>query len=193
MRGRSRINRGLAGAMLASSVLAAAWIAVAAADSGSRKSPGSTTAIARAMHATTSYRDIAVARRAGYALLKDANGVACIEMTGMPKMGAMGIHYAKSALVGDGAVEVTRPEALVYEPGADGKRHLVALEYVVVKSAWDAHHSARPSLFGHTFNFTPSGNRYGLPAFYSLHAWIWKDNPTGMFSMWNPTVSCATA
>jgi len=30
----------------------------------------------------------------------------------------------------------------------------------------------------------------GSPAFYSLHAWIWKDNPAGMFSMWNPDVHC---
>ncbi|MBV9326757.1 MAG: hypothetical protein JO352_23605 [Chloroflexi bacterium] len=37
---------------------------------------------------------------------------------------------------------------------------------------------------------TPADNRYGLPPFYSLHAWIWRDNPAGMFSMWNPDVSC---
>ena len=34
------------------------------------------------------------------------------------------------------------------------------------------------------------GNRYGLPAFYSLHAWIWKHNPAGPFEMWNPDVHC---
>jgi hypothetical protein len=27
----------------------------------------------------------------------------------------------------------------------------------------------------------PAGNRYGLPAFYELHAWLWKDNPIGLF------------
>ena len=46
--------------------------------------------------------------------------------------------------------------------------------------------------------FHPAGeedqsNRFGLPAFYSLHAWIWKHNPSGTFSMWNPNVSCALA
>ena len=25
---------------------------------------------------------------------------------------------------------------------------------------------------------------------YVLHAWIWQNNPTGMFMDWNPTVSC---
>jgi hypothetical protein len=23
-----------------------------------------------------------------------------------------------------------------------------------------------------------------------LHAWIWQNNPAGMFEDWNPTVSC---
>ena len=31
---------------------------------------------------------------------------------------------------------------------------------------------------------------YRLPAFYSLHAWIWKHNRAGTFAMWNPQVSC---
>jgi hypothetical protein len=47
--------------------------------------------------------------------------------------------------------------------------------------------------FGQTFNLTLSPNRFGLPAFYSLHAWIWKHNPAGMFSPWNPDVTCANA
>lgn len=38
---------------------------------------------------------------------------------------------------------------------------------------------------------TPAGNRYGLPAFYSLHAWVWTENPWGMFNMWNPSLQCA--
>jgi hypothetical protein len=45
-------------------------------------------------------------------------------------------------------------------------------------------------LFGHEFNFTDAPNRYGLPLFYSLHAWVWKDNPVGTFEMWNPSVHC---
>ena len=40
---------------------------------------------------------------------------------------------------------------------------------------------------------SPAGNRFGLPAFYSLHAWIWKHNPAGMFEMWNPNVTCPAA
>ena len=83
--------------------------------------------------------------------------------------------------------------------------HLAALEYVVIKSDWEASQArqpvaseagytqAPPMLFGHTFNFTDAPNRYGLPPFYSLHAWIWKDNPAGTFQMWNPNVHCDEA
>lgn len=35
-----------------------------------------------------------------------------------------------------------------------------------------------------------SGNRYGIPAFYELHAWIWKWNPRGLFDDWNSRVTC---
>jgi hypothetical protein len=140
--------------------------------------------------ATRHFRHLHAAKAAGYGLLVDAKGIACIDM---PGMGAMGIHYVNSTLVGDGDVNPTTPEALVYEPRRDGRLRLVALEYVVFQSAWDAVHSAPPSLFGHRFDFTPSPNRYGLPAFYSLHAWIWKHNPAGTFAMWNPRVHCDRA
>jgi hypothetical protein len=140
--------------------------------------------------ATRHFRDLRAAKAAGYGPLVDAKGIACIDM---PGMGAMGIHYVNSMLVGDAEVNPTTPEALVYEPRRHGRLRLVALEYVVFQSAWDAVHSTPPSLFGHRFDFTPSPNRYGLPAFYSLHAWIWKHNPAGTFAMWNPRVHCDRA
>ena len=70
------------------------------------------------------------------------------------------------------------------------EQRLAALEHIVFKEAWDATHTGRPALFGVPFDFTPAPNRYGIPAFYALHAWIWKDNPAGMFMPWNPRVSC---
>jgi hypothetical protein len=45
-------------------------------------------------------------------------------------------------------------------------------------------------LFGQTFHLVGSPNRYGIPAFYELHVWAWKYNPSGMFYEWNPRVSC---
>jgi hypothetical protein len=171
-------------ALVVAVALVGATIALAAYASGGMG--GSTGDAGRA---TLKYHALATAKTAGYGLLKDKNGVSCIAMDGMPAMGAMGVHYVKKALVGDAVIDAKKPEALVYEPSA-GKLRLVAVEYVVLKSAWDAHHSAAPRLFGQIFNFTPAGNRFGLPPYYSLHAWIWKYNPSGVFSMWNPTVSC---
>jgi hypothetical protein len=65
---------------------------------------------------------------------------------------------------------------------------LVAVEYVVF--VHDRAGAEPPSLFGQEFDFVGSPNRYGLPPFYALHAWIWKPNPSGLLSAWNPSVTC---
>jgi hypothetical protein len=148
-----------------------------------------TESIANVRDATAGYTQPGAALAAGYELLTDAAGLACIDQTGD---GAMGIHYVKGSLVQSGTIDAARPQALVYERNQD-RLQLAAVEYVVLQSGWDAAHSAPPTLFGQQFMLTPDGNRYGLPAFYSLHAWIWKDNPMGMFSMWNPAATCAPA
>jgi hypothetical protein len=101
----------------------------------------------------------------------------------------MGVHLVKGALVQSGNLDPARPQALVYEH-ANGKLQLAAVEYVVFQSAWDSTHSSPPTLFGQQFVLNPDDNRFGLPAFYSLHAWVWKDNPSGMFQSWNPAVHC---
>jgi hypothetical protein len=71
-------------------------------------------------------------------------------------------------------------------------RFRATVEYVVLAKDWDAKHpTTTPSLLGHLFHYVGSPNRYGLPAFYELHVWAWKQNPRGMFADWNPRVSCA--
>jgi hypothetical protein len=145
--------------------------------------------LASLRQATAKYHNIAVAEHNDYALLTDAQGIACIDM---PGMGGMGIHWANTTLVGDPAIIANQPEALVYAPDRDGTLRLAAVEYVVIKSAWDTTHATPPNLFGHTFNLTDEPNRFGLPAFYSLHVWAWKHNPAGTFEMWNPRVTCPT-
>jgi hypothetical protein len=102
----------------------------------------------------------------------------------------MGIHYVNGDLVGSGQINPLTPQALVYEPEDNGQLRLVAVEYITFQAAWDATHNAPPSLFGHEFMLSPDGNRFGIPAFYSLHVWIWKHNPSGTFAMWNPRVDC---
>jgi hypothetical protein len=142
--------------------------------------------LSKVKHATAKFQSLAVARHEGYGLLVDKDGISCIDM--QPK-GAMGVHYVNGDLVGDGKIDPFQPEAVVYEPVGKNLR-LVALEYVVLKADWRKHHHGRPSLFGHQFNLTLAGNRYGLPDFYSLHVWIFKANPAGTFKMWNPNVHC---
>jgi hypothetical protein len=172
----------LAPALVATALLTASTAAFASTQHGDHGGE-----LAQAKRATASYRKLATAKAAGYGLLVDAAGIACIDM---PDMGAMGVHYVNGALVGDAVLDPLTPEALVYAPGEHGRSRLVALEYIVFQSAWDAEHSAPPELFGQTFDLTAAGNRFGLPAFYSLHAWVWKHNPAGTFSMWNPNVTC---
>jgi len=130
--------------------------------------------------ATAQFRDVTKAK--GYALLHG-----CVAG---PQGGAMGIHYANGDLVGDGVLDATKPEALLYEP-KDGKLQLAAVEYVVLADAWNAKNQAPPVLMGQLFNYVGAPNRYGLPAFYELHVWAWKNNPDGLFADWNPNVSCA--
>ena len=102
----------------------------------------------------------------------------------------MGIHFVNGALVGDGAIDASTPEALMYDVNGNGNLELLGAEYVVFKDAWDANNPAPPELFGQTFNFVDSPNRYGIPPFYELHAWAWKSNPTGAHSDYNPQVLC---
>jgi hypothetical protein len=131
--------------------------------------------------ATTRYKNVKDAEAAGYGLFHG-----CVSG---PQEGAMGIHYVKGDLVGDGAIDALKPEALMYEL-RNGRQQLTGVEYVVLAEAWDANHEGPPMLMGQVFHYVPAPNRYRIPAFYELHVWAWKFNPRGMFVDWNPTVSC---
>jgi hypothetical protein len=146
--------------------------------------------VAIARDATRKFRSDTSAKSAGYGVFRDVNGIACIAMHGM---GVMGVHLVNGAVVGNPNINIRKPEALVYQTKKNGDRKLVALEYLVLRKDWEKVHgkdAPRPMRFGHRFDFTPKGNRFGLPAFYSLHAWIWKHNPAGTFTMWNPNSTC---
>ena len=81
----------------------------------------------------------------------------------------------------------------MYEVSANGKLELTGVEYVVFKEAWDGANAEPPQLFGQQFNTVAEPNRYGIPTFYELHAWVWKNNPTGVNEDWNPKVLCPGA
>jgi hypothetical protein len=131
--------------------------------------------------ATQPFIDVNAAGPAGY-----SPAFGCVSG---PDHGAMGIHFINGALVGDGAVDATHPEALIYEPVGD-KFRLVGVEYIVFAEGWNASHTAPPMLEGQAFQFVNSPNRYGIPAFYELHVWAWRENPNGAFVDWNNKVSC---
>ena len=146
--------------------------------------------LARARAATAAFHDVDRFGPAGYGgPLEDLAGITCITN---PGVGVMGVHFVNGALVGDATLDVEKPEVLVYQPLPNGRLRLVAAEYVVFQGAWlQAGNTAAPTLFGQPLNFVPAGNRYGLPPFYEIHAWIWMNNPSGMFKDWNPSGSCA--
>ena len=104
-------------------------------------------------------------------------------MTDPNGAGAMGFHYGNIGLI-DGVASVDEPELLLYEPEQNGRLRLVAVEYII---PYDFHsrESAPPELFGQKFLQNDTFKLWGL------HAWVWKENPSGMFASWNPNVTCA--
>jgi hypothetical protein len=105
-----------------------------------------------------------------------------------PDHGAMGIHYVNGSLL-NGPIDPTHPQALIYEPQSNGELKLVGVEFIILASAL-APNSA-PQVEGHLMQFIDGPNRFGLPAFFELHVWAWRENPQGPFVDWNDHVSCA--
>jgi hypothetical protein len=131
---------------------------------------------------TERFRDVAVAQAEGYAL-----HFGCVSGS---DSGAMGLHFVKGSLVVDDVLDPTRPEILIYEPTPSGRLRLTGADYLVFAETWHRKHTATPELMGQLLHLFESPNRFGLPAFYTLHVWAWKDNPNGTFVNWHPDVSC---
>jgi hypothetical protein len=142
-------------------------------------SAGTLKDLAQVRAASAQYHRTQAAQEAGYGLVTGLDH--CFEN---PGVGAMGFHYINSGLL-DLAVNELEPEAMVYIPAPNGDLQLGAVEYIVPAAAWDAAgNSAPPEALGRSYHLNPA---LGV---YVLHAWIWKNNPAGMFEDWNPTVSC---
>jgi len=132
--------------------------------------------------ATERFQDVRVAEAEGYELQ-----FGCVSG---PDAGAMGLHYVNGPLVGAGVLDATRPQIVIYEPKPNGRLKLIGADYLVLADAWNATHTDPPQLMGQLFHLFESPNRFGLPAFYTLHVWAWKENPSGAFVNWHPNVSC---
>ena len=135
------------------------------------------------------YQDYTVAVRDLY-----LSTVGCVHYSGekmaghmdYPK-GAMGVHFVN--LTVRGAPDPMKPNVLIYEP-VGKKLVLVAVEWLVPLTP-DT--KERPSLFGQPFQGPMEGHEPLIPAqfvHYDLHAWLFKNNPLGMFTPTNPDVSC---
>lgn len=127
---------------------------------------------------TTRYHRVEVAQSDGYNLIPGLDE--CVEL---PGVGGMGYHYINSPLV-DTLVDALNPEVMVYHHGPNDQLVLGAVEYLVPAALWDLGHSEPPMLFGEQMHFN---EHVGM---YILHAWIWTNNPAGMFEDFNPRVTC---
>ncbi len=134
--------------------------------------------LAQVRRATAAFHDLSIAQAAGYQLLSFYNS--CVFD---PVLGAMGYHYINVSLI-DLVIDPLQPEAMVYVPDETGALQLASVEYMVPAPAWDAEHSQPPTLFGQTFGYNAKADKY------TLHAWIWIPNFSGMFAYYNPELSC---
>ena len=132
--------------------------------------------------ATRRFRDVRQAEAEGYHLL-----FGCVSG---PDDGAMGLHYVNMDLVADGVLDPRRPEIVIYEPTPNGGRRLIGADFLVFVDAWHASNPGTPELGGQLMHLFEAPNRFGLPAFYTLHVWAWKPNRTGAFVNWHSDVSC---
>jgi hypothetical protein len=131
---------------------------------------------------TERFKDVSVAEAEGYSLM-----FGCVSG---PDWGAMGLHYVNLSLVADGVLDPARPEIVIYEPQPNGPPRLIGADFLVFADDWHDNNTATPQLMGQLMHLFESPNRFGLPDFYTLHVWAWKDNPAGAFSNWHTTVSC---
>lgn len=135
------------------------------------------------------YRDVYNAVRDGY-----FSTVGCIHYSG-EKMeghveyakGGMGIHFVNISLIGP-KPDPMRPPVLTYEPKG-GKLELVGVEWLVPMAAV----KERPQIFGQPFLGPMEGHEPIIPrnfTHYDLHAWLFKENPLGVFAHTHPEITC---
>ena len=99
----------------------------------------------------------------------------------VPGLGGMGFHWVNPSLV-DPVFDPLKPEALLYATGPGGNLRLVAVEYIVINVGQPA-----PTFGDQPFNV---GGTPVPVAHWSLHVWLYENNPSGIFAPFNPNISC---
>ncbi|WP_262063735.1 hypothetical protein [Streptomyces sp. STR69] len=170
----SRPLRGVVKAAVAVATAAAFALTAAPAHAASDPDPSVWTTLSKTYQATSKYGYEAFAAGGGY--------VRTDTCVADPTEGGMGYHYVNPANID--SLDPAKPAALLYADGSDfvEGRRLVAVEWVVKDTG-----QAAPTLFGQTFQ------KGLLPGYFTLHAWIYKPNPKGLFAPWNPEVVCPKA
>jgi hypothetical protein len=140
--------------------------------------------LAQVRQATAKYQDVSVALAEGF--IRTPN---CIESPD----GGMGIHFINPARLMDPAENILEPEILLYIETSGGMK-LLGVEYFYGIGAPDTPvpdpAPPAPILFGRPFDGPMEQHEPGQPPHYDLHVWVWQANPSGMFAMFNPNVSC---
>jgi len=98
-----------------------------------------------------------------------------------PGLGGMGYHWVNPTLV-DPVFDPLKPEAILYATGPGGNLRLIAVEYIIINVGQPA------PMFGDQ-PFDVGGTPVPVPH-WSLHVWLWENNPSGIFAPFNPNISC---
>jgi hypothetical protein len=153
----------------------------------------------KAQSATEKYQDVRVAEADGYRVFG-------------PYVAGMGFHYVNTRLARVG-FDAEHPPILLYEKDDDAASglRLVGVSYTLPVHAGDDeqpvvapfpralaawHKHANICLFANRSIRTKlndveciqEGGRFIAETDWMLHAWIWKDNPAGVFSPTNPEI-----
>ena len=154
--------------------------------------------LSTAKQATAKYQDVRAAEAAGYRSVG-------------PNVPGMGVHYVRET--GREGFEIGNPPILLYErdPSVPGGLRLTGVSYLLVAPAGDDGQPAtspfpRALARWHKHNnvcvlpdrsatvslsepqCTGKGGRFTAETSWMVHAWIWKDSPSGVFSPINPLV-----
>lgn len=145
--------------------------------------------------ATEKYQDVDLALADGFIQASEH----------VPNMGAHFIHPARSL---DGVFDPAKPEILMYTTDAELGWRLVGTSFVLPREQvgddhpqtfagsldnWHVHYSLCTGPTAFSRSTTPQecseeGNIW-VPSYgWMIHAWVWDENPMGVFSMWNPSV-----
>ncbi len=148
--------------------------------------------------ATAKYADVAIAQADGY------------QQEGPSRRGEGG-HFINRQLLEAGEFDLTRPTFLLYEHKPDWSFELVGVGWLLPKQAgdetpppyfapmanWHYHDYPTPGLCiwpdGTTSLYeadtcTAQGGTHWKQSPWMLHAWIFRPNPAGIFSLFNSTV-----